>query len=610
MPAHCRVLLCARPGVDTEALQDLVGASTGVPADLVCDAESLAAVLPAVEPDHLIFDASLPACTLEAMLCTLDPGTSGACCHFFGAPSVRGLGAIVAALARGVAVGLIVPALPSVGEVGRMIGSVTGGREWRGPAEALRLLPEVQVGTGRLTGFVVTAGRMQQGEDPAAEAQRRVLQAIEWLAERGVDRRMGATHRLDLLLPVQSDAVDGSWWPSRARDYAIAFGLMPRQLVFEVHVGETPAESRPAAVATLLDQGFRVDVVCRGVRGEQRTRLERTEVAFDRPGRRKRKGTPLPGLGLRGSAQSLHPSARADSAFGRWMSADDAGAWTALRLELAERRRVAELSALLADGVKDDVDRMLRLAQRAFNVPCAMVSLFDGERRWSVYATTTEDHTLPDELCALHDKVLIDGGALQLSDACDPEHGGEWCFYAGAPLHLRSGEVFGVLAVAGPNPRPYGEKDRLLFAEVVRMVESELLARLRDAGGTSLPSAEPQRAMLERVSEVLGTAALFRLDVGVLYVQGVKSSEAHAVQTALRESCGTPELVERLPNGDWLCVLVGADEAGMRFAELGLCGRLASARKDGEAQPLLCQWRRVVPGQIDDVLQWIVSGEH
>lgn len=610
MPAHCRVLLCARPGADAEALQDLIGASTGVPADLVCDASCLSAALSAIEPDHLIFDASLPDNTLEAMLSVLGSDRCGACCHFFGAPSVRGLGAIVAALGRGVPVGLIVPALPSVGEVGRMIGSVTGGREWRGPAESLRLLPEVQVGTGRLTGFVVTAGRMQEGEDPPAEAQRRVLQAIEWLAERGVDRRMGATHRLDLLLPVQSDAVDGSWWPSRARDYAIAFGLMPRQLVFEVHVGETPAESRPAAVATLLDQGFRVDVVCRGVRGEQRTRLERTEVAVERPGRRKRKGTPLPGLGLHGAAQVLPPSARADGAFGRWMSAAEAGAWTALRLELAERRRVAEISTLQANGVKDDVERMLRLAQRAFNVPCAMVSLFGGERQWSVYATTFADSRLPDELCALHDKVLIDGGALQLSDACDSKHANGWCFYAGAPLHLRSGEVFGVLAVAGPSPRSSSEKDRLLFTEVVRMVESELLARLRNADGLSLPSADPQSALLTRVTEVLGTAALFRLEAGVMYVHGVKASEAHTVRTALRESCGTPELIERLPNGDWLCVLVGADDAGMRFAELSMHERLSAGRKGGEVLPLFCQWRRVAPGQIDDVLQWIVSGEH
>jgi diguanylate cyclase (GGDEF)-like protein/PAS domain S-box-containing protein len=129
-------------------------------------------------------------------------------------------------------------------------------------------------------------------------------------------------------------------------------------------------------------------------------------------------------------------------------------------------------------------DRIAEMAQQAFGVEGAAVSLVDEERQWfKATCGLSLDETPREQSFCTH--VIQGGDVMVVEDAeTDPrfrdnalieEEGIR--FYAGAPLAMDDGLHVGTLCITDPEARPFREEDRLMLARLASVVTDLLEAR-------------------------------------------------------------------------------------------------------------------------------------
>ena len=174
---------------------------------------------------------------------------------------------------------------------------------------------------------------------------------------------------------------------------------------------------------------------------------------------------------------------------------------------LTEEDRLRSLAALnVLDSPREErFDRLVRLAQRMFDVPMAMVSLIDEHRHWNKAevgvgnrddvprSTSMCDHTIRgDEALVVTDPVHDPRFASYPSVAMD----GGVRFYAGQPLHAPGGARVGSLCIVDTRHRTLDENQLAILRELADFVETELartdeLDRAGELQRTLLPRRVP-----------------------------------------------------------------------------------------------------------------------
>lgn len=155
-------------------------------------------------------------------------------------------------------------------------------------------------------------------------------------------------------------------------------------------------------------------------------------------------------------------------------------------IPIDEQARVGELHSLhiLDTPPEERFDRLTRLARRLFSVPIAVVSLVDAKRQWfkSRIGVEPSETSRDVSFCAhaiLRDDVMVVSDALE-----DPRFqdnplvvGDPFVrFYAGCPIRSPQGHKLGTLCLLDTIPREFNDDDKIMLADLTRMVEQEMVA--------------------------------------------------------------------------------------------------------------------------------------
>ncbi|MEO5709731.1 MAG: SpoIIE family protein phosphatase [Nocardioidaceae bacterium] len=167
------------------------------------------------------------------------------------------------------------------------------------------------------------------------------------------------------------------------------------------------------------------------------------------------------------------------------------------------RRHEALASLAILDTPREErFERLVRLTQKMFDVPMAMVSLIDDDRQWNkAVVGLGDDVEFPrsESMCA---HVAQDDAVMVVTD---PENDARFRdfasvkgelgvrFYAGQPLHAPGGVAVGSLCIVDTEHRMISERQLDVLRELADFVETEL------ARGDELDRAgELQRNLLPR----------------------------------------------------------------------------------------------------------------
>jgi signal transduction histidine kinase len=162
--------------------------------------------------------------------------------------------------------------------------------------------------------------------------------------------------------------------------------------------------------------------------------------------------------------------------------------------DVSELRRQKALKQLELLDTPPEVafDRLTDLARRIFDTPIALVSLVDAHRAWFKSKYGIDADEVPEVPTSIsfcrytirRNSVLVVNDARihpQFKDNPIVTKDPYICFYAGAPLRLKSGYAIGTLCVADRKPRNFSQKEsaelRLLAGLVVGEAENRILKR-------------------------------------------------------------------------------------------------------------------------------------
>lgn len=151
----------------------------------------------------------------------------------------------------------------------------------------------------------------------------------------------------------------------------------------------------------------------------------------------------------------------------------------------AEADRLAAVRRLaLLDSPTDRFDHVVRLAQRLFDVPIAMINLVDAHRQQPVAAVGTDRRDLPRAEAFCPHTLAADAGWMVVEDtradarfADNPlvVGGAQLRFYAGNALVSPSGARVGALCILDDKPRTMSAEDLALLHDLSRWLEGELI---------------------------------------------------------------------------------------------------------------------------------------
>lgn len=178
---------------------------------------------------------------------------------------------------------------------------------------------------------------------------------------------------------------------------------------------------------------------------------------------------------------------------------------------MTAQQELERLAALQDLGVLDTpheerFDRVVRLAQRLFDVPMVAINLIDATRRWSKAATgMPQEGSRSEAFCSR--TVQLGGRPLVVPDATlDAEFADNPYvrttpgvrFYAGQPLAAPGGHLVGTLCILDDKPRDISPVELSLLRDLADWVEKEL-----SMDAEMLRAGDVQRRLLPRTAPLL-----------------------------------------------------------------------------------------------------------
>ncbi len=205
------------------------------------------------------------------------------------------------------------------------------------------------------------------------------------------------------------------------------------------------------------------------------------------------------------------------------------------KLSLHDHERCAALCALgvLDTPAEPRFDQFTALAAAAFNVPIALISLVDQERQWfkSRHGLAVQEtprsmafcaHAIAAEGCMVVEDAALDSRFRDNPLVTGAPH---IRFYAGQPVHSRSGHPVGTLCIIDTVPRSLDAGQLAMLRSLAGLVEAELnrdsLERLRQYAESALHELNAALEMrvrertiaLEEKNEALNREVRQRADV-------------------------------------------------------------------------------------------------
>jgi hypothetical protein len=156
--------------------------------------------------------------------------------------------------------------------------------------------------------------------------------------------------------------------------------------------------------------------------------------------------------------------------------------------------------AVLDTPSEERFDRVVRLAQRLFDVPMVAVNLIDEDRQWTKAGVGVEGEVPRTSSFCTH--TIEQPGAMVVEDALVDKRfrshpavvgGDKVRFYAGHPLTAPGGQRVGALCIVDDKPRTLSDLEVRLLEDLAGWVEKEL-ALSQDL----LQAGEVQRRLLPR----------------------------------------------------------------------------------------------------------------
>ena len=171
--------------------------------------------------------------------------------------------------------------------------------------------------------------------------------------------------------------------------------------------------------------------------------------------------------------------------------------------ELEPQRLQALRDLNLLDTPREErFDRLVRLTQKMFDVPMAMVSLIDADRQWNKAEVGTGVTEVP-RSHSMCDHTIRGASALVVTD---PQNDPRFAaypsvtaedgvrFYAGHPLHAAGGAAVGSLCIVDTRPRELTADQVEILRELAGVVETELARNVElDRAGEVQRSLLPHR---------------------------------------------------------------------------------------------------------------------
>lgn len=148
----------------------------------------------------------------------------------------------------------------------------------------------------------------------------------------------------------------------------------------------------------------------------------------------------------------------------------------------AERQHAVDELRIVDTAPEARYDRIVSMARQLFGTESAAFSISDRDRQWykSRVGIDAEEIDRDQSFCA---PTLERRGPLIVADALKDEQfranpfvvgDPHVRFYAGFPIHSRSGEPIGVLCVFDPKPRPEADVDVALLHRLALQVQREV----------------------------------------------------------------------------------------------------------------------------------------
>jgi serine phosphatase RsbU (regulator of sigma subunit) len=171
-----------------------------------------------------------------------------------------------------------------------------------------------------------------------------------------------------------------------------------------------------------------------------------------------------------------------------------------------EQARLAALHRLdiLDTPPEERFDRVVRIAQRVFEVPTVAVNLIDADRQWTKAGIGMADRELPREtsFCAqtMHGQapLVIEDASADARFRDNPLVTGSAHvrFYAGHPISTPDGQPVGALCLVDSRPRTMTSDQQEVLADLAAWVEKELaldqeLTRAAEMVRLMLPRSAP-----------------------------------------------------------------------------------------------------------------------
>lgn len=147
-----------------------------------------------------------------------------------------------------------------------------------------------------------------------------------------------------------------------------------------------------------------------------------------------------------------------------------------------ERMHALRSLMLLDTPPEERFDSIAAFAAARFNVPMAMVTLVDQNRQWFKarvglpVCETERDVSFCGHAIMTPSIMVIPDARRDPRFADNPLVTGEphVCFYAGAPLHLPTGEIVGTLCIIDTKPRQMDKTDLAVLGVLRALVMEEL----------------------------------------------------------------------------------------------------------------------------------------
>jgi hypothetical protein len=172
-----------------------------------------------------------------------------------------------------------------------------------------------------------------------------------------------------------------------------------------------------------------------------------------------------------------------------------------------EIERLAALRdlAVLDTPREERFDRVVRLAQRLFDVPMAVIGLLDADRQWNKASTGLDFQEGPRDKAFCNRTIQQGGRPFVVTDASlDLEFADNPFvleppavrFYAGQPLAAPGGQLVGTLCILDDKPRDISPAELSLLRDLADWVEKELsmdaeMVRASDVQRQLLPRSAP-----------------------------------------------------------------------------------------------------------------------